>query len=247
MKIKIAILTALLAMSLPTKSKAQGIPVYDASSFVQMVTQLDQMSKDYQKQLEQLDQAIKQSDAITGTRNMGSLANGSLEQQLREYLPNTWEETMAMMNATSLPSGAYGTQGIYNNLYNDYAPLSGADYVPNDPDGYLAKALDRKTGTTFGAMAAGEQAYNNIAARMQTYQTLLNELDNTTDLKSSVDLQARISAENGLIMSEIMRLNAIQIQQSAASDNEVLMDYRRASSANKYDAAQAKEAVKLEE
>ena len=54
-------------------------------------------------------------------------------------------------------------------------------------------------------MAASEQAYNNIAARIQTYETLLNELNNTTDLKASVDLQARISAENGMILTELMR------------------------------------------
>ena len=78
----------------PSQAQAQGIPVYDASSFAQLVTQLDQMAKEYQKQLEQLDEAIKQTDALTGSRNMGDVANGALEQQLRQYLPNTWADTM---------------------------------------------------------------------------------------------------------------------------------------------------------
>ena len=244
LKIIVFILTATIFAH---SARAQGIPVYDASSFTQMITQLDQMAKDYQKQIEQLDEAVKQSQAITGTRNMGELANGALEQQLREYLPNTWEETLGMMNATSLPSGAYDTQNIYSTLYNDYSPLSGEAYMPDDPDGYLAKSLDQKTGTTYAAMSAGEQAYNTIAARMQTYQTLLDELNTTTDLKASIDLQARISAENGMIMNEIMRLNAIQMQQTAVSDNEGLMDYRHAAAANRYDAKKAKDAMRMEE
>ena len=49
----------LIYLLIPTSTFASGIPVYDASGFAQMVTQLDQMSKDYQKQLEQLEQAVK--------------------------------------------------------------------------------------------------------------------------------------------------------------------------------------------
>ena len=232
-----------LSLFLGNKTFAQGIPVYDAAGFAQLITQLDQMSKDYQKQLEQLDEAIKQSNAITGSRNMGDLANSNLEQQLREYLPTTWKETLDMMNATSLPSGAYGTQNLYSELYSEYDPLTGAEALPDNPDGYMAKALDKKTGTTYAAMSASEQAYDNIASHMQTYETLLEELNNTQDLKSSIDLQARVSAENGFIMSEIMRLQTIQMQQTSANDNEQLMNYRRASAANQYDATKAKEAV----
>ena len=80
---------------------------------------------------------------------------------------------------------------------------------------------------------------------MQTYETLLQELNSTEDLKSSVDLQARITAENGFIMSEIMRLQTIQMQQTAANDNEDLMNYRHANLANQYDAAKAKEAMRM--
>lgn len=51
-------------------------------------------------------------------------------------------------------------------------------------------------------MAASEQAYNRISNRINTYENMLDELNNTTDLKASVDLQARI-AENGMILNEL--------------------------------------------
>lgn len=229
----------------PTSVNAQGIPVYDATSFAQLVTQLDQMAQDYQNQIEQLDEAFKQTEAITGTRNAGGIVNGLLEQQLREYLPNTWEDTMNIINAPSLPSGALGTQSIYHDLYTTYAPITGAEFMESDPSGVVAQSLDRRTGTTYAAMAASEQAYNNIGARIQIYEQLLNELNNSQDLKASVDLQARIAAENGMILSEVMRLNAIQMQQKAAQDNEILTDYRRSTTANQYDAERAKEAMEL--
>jgi type IV secretion system protein VirB5 len=241
--LKILMLSAASIIFLSGQVKAQGIPVYDNAGFAQLIAQVNAMADDYQKQIEQLEEAVRQSDAITGTRNMGDVANGLLEQQLREYLPNTWADTMNIINSGNVPNGALGTQSIYNNLYNEYAPLSGADLMPSDPTSNVAKAIDRRTGTTYAALSASEQAYNNIPVRMQTYNTLLGELNNSDDLKTSVDLQARISAENGVALNELMRLNAIRIQQDASIQNEALMYQKRASSFNKYDPALARQSM----
>ena len=236
MKIKLLIITVLV--TLPSIAKAQGIPVYDAASFAQFGTTINEMAKDYQKQIEQL-------EAISGARNAGMLSNGSFEQQLKQYLPNTWEDTMNMINAGALPSGALGTQGIFSNLYNEYDPITGELTFLTDPTGYSAKALDRKTGTTMAAMAASEQIFNQAEQRNQIYQSLLNELNNSPDMKNSVDLQARIAAENGMALNELMRQNAIQMQQKAANDNQDLVNIKKAAEQTKYDAAKAKEAMKL--
>jgi hypothetical protein len=74
-----------LALFASTPSKAQGIPVYDASGYTQLIAQLDAMADDYANQIDQLEEAVRQADAITGTRNMGDVANGVFEQQLRQY------------------------------------------------------------------------------------------------------------------------------------------------------------------
>lgn len=243
--LNLVIVSAAIIFLQSADAKAQGIPVYDASSFAQLIAQIDAMADDYQKQLEQLDEAVRQSNAMTGSRNMGDVANGLLEQQLREYLPNTWQDTMNIINSGNVPNGALGTQSIYNDLYNDFSPLSGADLMPSDPTSNVAKAIDRRTGTTYAALSASEQAYNNVPVRMQTYNTLLSELNNSDDLKTSVDLQARIAAENGVALNELMRLNAIRIQQDASIDNETLMNSRRASSFNVYDPALARAAMEL--
>jgi|GEM_PF-2842808 len=93
-------------------------PVYDAASYSQLASQLNQMANEYQKQLEQLNQAIKQTQASTGTRGMGSLANSPLEQELRRYLPNSWQQTMSMIGAASenILQGA-GWQDLGQYLY----------------------------------------------------------------------------------------------------------------------------------
>ncbi len=237
----------LVMFTFNTQAYAQGIPVYDAASFAQFITQLDKMAQDYQKQLEQLQEATRQTQALTGTRGMGSLVNGDFERSLRQYVPDDWSQTMQLLDAGNLPPGALGTQNIYSQLYNDYAPISGSDFISGDPSGPVAQSLDRRTATTYAAMAASEQAFNNISARMQTYETLLEELNNTDDLKASLDLQARITAENGLILSELMRLSTIQTQLRASAGNEDLVNYRRSATANQYNPDQARDAMRLPE
>ncbi len=237
----------LICLFISTSGYASGIPVYDASGFAQMVTQLDQMSKDYQKQLEQLEQAVKQANAITGTRNMGAVNNSAYDADLRRYLPNTWQETMNMMSAGGLGTTATGTQGIYSNLLSTYKPLAGADLMTSDPSGTVSKAFDRRSNTTYAAMATAEQSYNSAETHIGTYEDMLSELNNTTDVKASVDLGSRISAENGLLMSDLLRMSAIQMQQKSAEDNQSLVNAARASAANKYDATKAATIFKKEE
>lgn len=244
---KILSLSIFVLMSLPTSASAQGIPVYDATSYAQFLSQLEQMSQDYQKQIEQLNEAIKQTNALTGSRGMGSLVNDSLESDLRRYLPNTWQETMSMMNATGLSNAGIITQDKFNALLSTYQPVKGSELITSDPSGAAAQALDRRTGTTFAAMAAGEEAFNSIPHRMETYETLLSELDDTEDMKASIDLLARISVENGFILNEMVRLNAIQVQQNAAQDNRVLGGYKRSHEANRYNSDNAAKAFKIEE
>ncbi|MEM7618696.1 MAG: type IV secretion system protein, partial [Pseudomonadota bacterium] len=103
--LKILMLSAAIFVSQIGNAFAQGIPVYDASSFAQLIAQVDAMADDYQKQIEQLEEAVRQSNAITGTRNMGDVANGLLELQLIEYLPNTWQYTMNIINSGNVPTG----------------------------------------------------------------------------------------------------------------------------------------------
>lgn len=234
--VKLLLIGSLLIISSPSFS--QGIPVYDNASVTQTILQLQEMAEDAQRQLQQI-------EAMTGSRNAGSLSNGAYEQQLKQYLPNTWEETINMINTGSLPSGALGTQGIFAEIYNQYDPIKGIEAYASNPNGSDAILLDRKTGTTVAAMAASEQIFNQTDQRNQIYQNLLAEVSSSADMKNSVDLQARIAAENGMALNELMRQNAMQMQQRAVSDNESLVDLKRASNANKYDPAQANKAMQI--
>lgn len=116
-----------------------------------------------------------------------------------------------------------------------------------DPNGTVSKAFERRNNTTYAAMASAEKSYNKVSSHIETYENMLGQLNTTTDLKSSVDLGSRISAENGLLMSDLLRLQAVSIQQKSADDNQSLVNAVRASKANQYDASKAAKIFKKEE
>jgi len=240
-QIRTLIATATLISGLGCGAARADI-VYDPTNHASLVSQLDQMAKQYEQQLKQLEQSVQQTGALTGTRSMGSIANGPAEAALRQYLPSTWQNTMKMNSATGLNSTGAQTQSLYNSYFTTNAPVTGAAAITRDPTGPISQSIDRKTQTTYASMAASEQSYNSIAPRTTTYETLLQQVNTTPDLKSSVDLQSRIAAENGLTMNELLRMNTIQVQQKAAEDNQQLTAFTQSSSINRYDATQARTA-----
>jgi hypothetical protein len=66
--LRVITIVMLLILSDFKTAQAQGMAVFDASSYSQMAAQIDALARDYQKQLEQLDQLNRQRLAMTGTR-----------------------------------------------------------------------------------------------------------------------------------------------------------------------------------
>lgn len=217
---------------LSAQAKGQ-IAVYDASNFSQMASQLRQAAEAYQRQLEELQESIKQTQALTGTRDVGDLLNSPLEAELRRYLPEELKDLTETLE--------------YQDLYALYEPLSKEAYTPLNPNSPIALAREHNTKSTLSTMSTVETTYSSLSKRIETYEALLEELNQTEDLKKSVDLQARISVENGLVLNELMRINTLLIGQQAARDNEFLADQNRAARLNRYDASRAREAFQLKE
>lgn len=232
-------------LGIPSTGVYAGTPVYDATSHARLVSQLNKMAKAYQKQLQQLEEAIKQSNALTGPRHMGRLANGKLEQALRTYLPDSWEDTLALINhspkAIDTP-----LQGRLLDLYERFQPLTNKAYLPQEPDHSLAEAYARHKQSVYISLGASEEVFNSIQTRLQSYNELLEALNTTQDLKDSSDLQARIAAENGLLLTELLRLQTISMQMQGASKNHGLMQQKRAVNAHHYDSLEAKKALQLD-
>lgn len=223
---------AIFALSTP--AQAGGIPVIDGVAIGHAVTQLNEMAKDYQTQLDQLEQSLDTYNSLTGTRNIGDLLNSSADQDLRRALPADLQDMIGLNNASNLGASGLETQGFYNDLITKYDPISGADLFASDPSGSLASAHDRHSNTTYAALAASQSSYNAASKRLEGYEALLDQLNSSPDLKQSVDLLARISVENGILMNELMKMQALQMQLSASEQGQIISETKRINNAQAY-------------
>ena len=180
----------------------------------QLETQKDQTSQlqrsydMYEKQLKKLEENNK---AITGKTGYG----------LKDFQTynNTWLDDRSNMNnlldAYSAGNGLVG--GIAKNREREFPidldVINKSKLNKQDIDYYKLSAK-----TALSTRAASEAEFNRIEQKIRDQEKLQKEINNTENLKSSVDLLARIQAENNKISLESLRMLSVLTQQSAISE-----------------------------
>jgi type IV secretion system protein VirB5 len=223
---RLAMTTSLIFSMLSGTATAQGIPVYDNAQNVNQLQEIAHMVQQIETMADQLEAAKEGNLAITGTRNMGSLLNGRTEANMRRYTPDSLEDLIHIGTSDHVPATAHGVRSTYNRLYNAAKPLTSVELNPSNPSYVSAVAYERNVNTTMAAMAATDGAYSNATKRNETYEAMLSELNNTPDMKASIDLQTRANIENGMVLNELTRLMALQTQLLAAENNQDIADTR---------------------
>ena len=205
-------------------SAAAQIPVTDAANLGQQIVQYAQMIAEYERQFEQLIEARNQVDAITGNYGFGDLLNDAGFRDARRYTPNSWRDTLRILEAGALPGSAADVRAIYADRSDAMAVIGAEDYNALNADAPNAQAFERRRDTNLASQAIAEVTYNDIQTRMGNYETLMGQIESTDNAKAIADLQARISAENGTTMADLIRLQAVQLQQTSAVEAQQLVD-----------------------
>ena len=222
----VALVVSTAFCCLTVNAEAQGIPVYDNTANIKLIEQYLNSQEQLGVMVDQYEQGIKEFEAMTGTRHMGSYANTSEDALLRRYTPDNMQDFLDGTEGGMLPPGIAAS---YNQQQERYQPLTASQLNPDQPQRPEVQAYEQQVSATFAANAASEAAYNNAANNLQTYEGLLNELDgNTPDLKASVDLQTRANIQNGLLMNEILKQNALLMQLRAAENTQNMAATRQA-------------------
>lgn len=231
MKMKTLLITTACLLGATGVASAQGIPTIDVANIIQTTTtakntldQVTELKKAYETQLDELGEAVKQVDALTGNRGIGNLLNNQLDLELRRYTPETWQDTARILQAGGLPGSAADVRAFYEEISGslNVADVGQINRVNQDAPNAVAYAQRRDT--TFAAQAVAQASYNQTTQRVQDYERLMVEIENTPDTKAAADLANRIAAQNGITSSELIRLQTIALQQRAASDNQALVD-----------------------
>jgi type IV secretion system protein VirB5 len=181
--------------------------VIDVASVTQLVNQLRQLEQQVETARNQLLQAQSEYAAITGNRGMQNLLSGTL----RNYLPTDWTQLSQVMSGSSASFPALASS--VTSLINSNAILSASQVASLSPSEQAQLAAARQNPALLAAMS--QTALANSSSRFAELQTLISAIGTASDQKASLDLTARITAEQGMLQNEATKIQILyQVAQS---------------------------------
>lgn len=182
----VKVLVCAAALVLSTSSFAAGIPTVDAAAINQMVQQIVEMQKQYAKMQEQyiqLQTITSKLDGISGISDL--LRNEEALELFPDIYKNMTEFTKDVMSE--------GAKKIYElrNYKSKCENLS--------PE--LKTICEQENAYKASQEYQFVEAIEKIQSRISNLDSLMNEIKNCQTSKQVQDLQARISAELGMVQA----------------------------------------------
>ena len=235
-----------VVLAFPSMAFSQ-ILVNDLINLKQNVTDylvtIKQLKADY-TQITQLDKSIelafRQAQALSGSRGMSSLANNEIYKKHRRSLPFKNRYILDRLargklpeNKSDLADGLLGLIDIYS-LHSNEVNAEDKDkqvIVANTLgqksaiEQFNLRSTTRKKSASVLTNANAQLALSNSRRNIDNFEGFLTELENTEDIKATNDLLARISTENGLVLNQLLQLQATDI--SGRSERNVANDSKK--------------------
>jgi type IV secretion system protein VirB5 len=204
---------ALAASASP--AAAQGIPVFDTSTYVQALAQVQNTVKMIDQGKQQIQQAQDSFNSLSKLTNVNSIAPQLLNSQVRNILPNTSIDASALLSGDLSKLGSLGS--LASSIQSRYAlPSTGSD-----ADAAYSQALKDATGSSAATAALGENTLSVTQTRMQGLDQLRSQLDYAKDPKDVMDLQARIAVEQAQLQNDNLKMQAIQMAQAGQGNMQI--------------------------
>jgi type IV secretion system protein VirB5 len=190
----------LASLLLAPVARAQ-FAVIDVASVAQLVQQAQTLVQQLESARAQVLQAEAQYQAMTGSRGMQSLLNGTV----RNYLP---------MNASQVSSVLQGGSGGSSVLAASFQSNLSANAVLSGPQLAMLSADERShivsaRNSVALLQAMAQDALANSSSRFPALQQLIDAIPSAQDQKGILDLQARIGAEQGMLQNEQTKLQVL--------------------------------------
>ncbi len=198
MHIRLKVAAAVLVALGATQARAQGIPVIDVANLVQTVQQVIHDITKINNQIQQIRQLQTQIESLNGIRNLGDVFNNPL---LKNYIP---AEAFTYLNAvnTSGYSGLNATARVLRDV--------GMIYNCMDLNGDARTQCQAALAQPYQHKGLLQDAMQTAAGRLTQIQSLMTQINATTDQKSVQEIQARIGAENALLAHEMSQVQMLQ-------------------------------------
>ena len=228
-------LVCTLALSGPfiagTPAQAQGVPVVDTQNIAQNIQQLRQMIEDEILQNEQLLQLREQLttlteqlaelqrtyEALTRLAELPEIIRTQMEDELNGLLDQEFGDIQATIRAirTGDFSGLTGSGAseIETQMDRVLADLGFDDDTLSEMARSGNPGAERvATQAATGALvsAAAQNSYDDAGQSLERVERLVGLIDDMDELKESVDLNTRVTAELAIALVAMWQLEAVQ-------------------------------------
>jgi type IV secretion system protein VirB5 len=193
MKLRPIVIACLLSVSAIGAVQA-SLPVIDVANLTQAMNQVNAWKQQYEQMAHQYAQLQQQYAAMTGTRNLGNIANNpALQAVIPPDVANLYTSIQQIGSGgmTPLAQSIRGRTKIY-----DCEGRAGTDLVG-------CQALLNNAAQL---QALSQNAMSVVNQRVAQIQSLQNQINATNDAKAIAELQARLQAENTQVSNDANRL-----------------------------------------
>jgi type IV secretion system protein VirB5 len=206
-KVYMAIFCMTISIAATRPARAQWA-VIDAPAIVQLIQEVQTMAQQLATAKDQLLQARQALQTMTGDRGMELLLSGTV----RNYQPANWPQVTGVLQG----SGGFGTlSSDVQNLVSANAVLSPQRLATLSPSAQQLIQGQRQWSAMQQALS--HQALSNASNRFASLQNLISAISSAADQKAILDLQARISAELGMLQNEQTKVQILNQSTRAQS------------------------------
>jgi len=186
--------------------------VIDVPAIAQLIQEVQTMQQQLATARSQLQSTQQSLQAITGSRGMQTLLSGTT----RNYLPVDWAQITNVLQGQPV-SGYAAFSTAVRSTVSANAVLSPQRVAMLSASDQLQIQAARQSSAMQQVLS--QQALANASNRFASIQGLISAIATATDQKGILDLQARISAELGMLQNEQTKMlvlyQATQAQESA--------------------------------
>ncbi|OAN57432.1 type VI secretion protein [Sphingobium sp. GW456-12-10-14-TSB1] len=205
-------LASALTISMP--AFAQGIPVYDSSTFLQTLSTVKNTLSMIEQGKEQIAQATDMFNSINKLTNVNRIASSLNTDAVRHLLPSEARDIQRLMSSDISGLGSLSSSASRIRTNNRVAiPDLRTDATDFERSG--RDAISRNGDLAARDAAVAEAAYGVTTQRTAGLEELRSSLDTASDAKDVMDIQARVGVENAHIQNDAVQLQALQMRQAA--------------------------------
>jgi len=193
---------------------AQGIPVHDTGTFLQTLSTVKNTLAMIEQGKQQILQASELYNSVNKLTNVNQIAPSLSTDAVRHLLPSEARDIQKLMSSDIAGLGNLGS-AAGRIRSNNRVELPNLRTGATNFERSNRESISRNGDLAARDAAIAEAAYGVTTQRTAGLEELRSSLDNASDAKEVMDIQARIGVENAHSQNDAVQLQALEMRQAA--------------------------------